>query len=93
MINRYHQSQTATANGLVWGAASIYSPIATASYIGVSHATGTEMTTDGLLISVGIGKAMAPGVNYLGNGSNVSKTIWGHNAWWLGNGVGFIPQN
>jgi RHS repeat-associated protein len=91
MVNNFHASQKATNTGLIWGAAAIYSPVATASYIGVSRITGTEMTTEGLLMSVGIGQTMVPVVNYLGSGSRVSKTIWEHNSWWLGNGVGFIP--
>ncbi|WP_017446840.1 hypothetical protein [Gayadomonas joobiniege] len=53
--------------------------------------SGSDVSIEGLWLSVGIGKVMSPVDNYLSQGSKSSEIIWGQNSWWLGNGLGYIP--
>tara|TARA_B100000929_G_C15435831_1_gene396327 strand:+ start:71 stop:739 length:669 start_codon:yes stop_codon:yes gene_type:complete len=91
MMRNYYQSQSDVADGLAVAGASFYAPWTTASYALISDVTRTRMSIEGLLMSVGISKAMSPVVKYLGTGSSISTVIWEYNAWWLGNGLGFVP--
>ena len=91
MMRNYYQSQSDVADGLAVAGAVFYSPVTTATYLGVNYYIGESFSRMGLAKSLVITKALGSVVRYLGQGSKESRRIWEHNMWWLGNGIGFIP--